>query len=90
VGEAYERASNVVHAHRLEGELLLIVGELDDNVDPAATLAFARALEQAGKRFELEVIPGAGHGAAETEAGSRLRADFLVRHLRPDACAKAR
>jgi hypothetical protein len=28
-------------------------------------------------------IAGAGHGAAETPYGSRLRMEFLVRHLKP-------
>lgn len=81
VGEAYERASNIAHAHRLEGELLLIVGALDDNVDPACTFELADALRRAGKRFELEVIDDAGHGAAETHRGGQMRLAFLEKHL---------
>ncbi len=81
VGPHYAAQSNVVNAARLQGRLMLIVGEIDDNVDPACTYQVAHALEQAGKDFELVVVQGAGHGAAETPFGSRKRADFLVREL---------
>jgi len=40
-----------------------------------------RALQKADKDFELTVVAGAGHGAAETPYGSRRRSNFLVRHL---------
>jgi dipeptidyl aminopeptidase/acylaminoacyl peptidase len=81
VGEQYEANSNVVHAHRLQGKLMLIVGELDQNVDPASTMQVVDALEKADKDFDLVIVTGTGHGAAETPYGSRRRADFLVRHL---------
>lgn len=81
VGPHYAESSNVVHAHRMQGKLLLIVGELDRNVDPASTLQVVDALIRADKDFDMLVIPGAGHGAAETPYGDRRRTDFLVRHL---------
>lgn len=81
VDESYERSSNVTHAHKLTGDLLLIVGELDRNVDPASTMQVVNALVKADKDFDLLVIPGAGHGAAETPYGRRRRADFFVRHI---------
>ena len=73
--------SNVTHAARLRGKLLLIVGEMDTNVDPASTMQVVHALEKADKDFDLLVMTGTGHGAAETAYGSRRRMDFLVRHL---------
>jgi dipeptidyl aminopeptidase/acylaminoacyl peptidase len=81
VGPEYAAQSNVTNAHKLQGELLLIVGELDRNVDPASTLQVVDALVKADKDFELLVIPGAGHGAAESPYGQRRRQDFFVRHL---------
>jgi len=81
VGKEYEENSNVVHAHRLQGRLMLIVGELDENVDPASTMQVVHALEQADKDFDLIIVTGTGHGAAETPYGSRRRAGFLKRHL---------
>lgn len=66
VDDSYERSSNVVDAHRLRGRLLLIVGELDRNVDPASTVQLVGALQRAGLPFEFMPIIGVGHGAAET------------------------
>ncbi|MBL9150827.1 MAG: prolyl oligopeptidase family serine peptidase [Phycisphaerae bacterium] len=82
VDESYARSSNVVDAAKLEGKLLLIVGEVDNNVDPASTLQVAHALMEAGKDFDLLVLPGVGHGAAESPFGSIKRAEFFLRHLR--------
>lgn len=81
VGEHYSASSNVDQAHRLTGKLLLVVGGQDRNVDPASTLQVADALIKADKDFELLVIPGSGHGCAETPYGSRRRLDFFVKHL---------
>ncbi len=81
IGDHYAEQSNVTQAHNLTGRLLLIVGELDRNVDPASTMQVASALIKADKDFDLLVMPGVGHGAAETPYGRRRRADFLVRNL---------
>ncbi|HUT13683.1 MAG TPA: prolyl oligopeptidase family serine peptidase [Thermoguttaceae bacterium] len=81
IGPHYEEQSNVTQAHRLEGKLLLTVGELDRNVDPASTMQVVDALVKADKDFELLVVPGAGHGVGESPYGKRRRADFFVRHL---------
>lgn len=81
IDKHYEEQSNVTQAHRLTGKLMLVVGELDDNVDPASTMQVVNALVKADKDFELLIIPGVGHGAAETPYGHRRRKDFLVRHL---------
>jgi dipeptidyl aminopeptidase/acylaminoacyl peptidase len=81
VGPEYAEASNVTHAHKLQGRLLLIVGELDRNVDPASTMQLVNALIRADKDFDLLIVPGGGHGIAESPYGRRRRADFFVRHL---------
>ena len=81
VDDAYARSSNVDDAHKLQGKLLLMVGELDHNVDPASTMQVVNALEKAGKDFDFIVITGSDHGSAETPYGSKRRADFLVRNL---------
>ena len=81
VGPEYAANSNVTLAPGLQGKLLLIVGEMDTNVDPASTMQVVNALIRADKDFELLVIPGSNHGAAESAYGRRRRADFLVRHL---------
>jgi dipeptidyl aminopeptidase/acylaminoacyl peptidase len=81
VGPQYAANSNVTLAPGLKGKLLLIVGEMDTNVDPASTMQVVNALIRADKDFELLVIPGSDHGAAESPYGRRRRADFFVRNL---------
>ena len=81
VGPHYAEQSNVTNAAKLQGKLLLIVGELDHNVDPASTMQIVNALVKADKDFEFLVIPGSDHGAAESPYGKRRRADFFVRNL---------
>ncbi len=81
VGPHYEQSSNVFHAHKLQGDLMLTVGELDKNVDPASTLQVVDALVRAGKDFEFYMIPGAGHGIGEGKYLFRKRMDFFVRSL---------
>lgn len=81
VDQSYEDSSNVVHAHRMLGNLLMIVGELDQNVDPASTMQVVDALIKANKEFEFLIVPGAGHGAAETPYASERRWQFLMKHL---------
>jgi dipeptidyl aminopeptidase/acylaminoacyl peptidase len=78
---SYDESSNSVQAHRLEGKLMLVVGEIDQNVDPASTMQVVDALVKANKDFDFLIMPGTNHGAAETPYSSRRRADFLVRHL---------
>ena len=81
IGPHYEEQSNVTQAHRLEGKLLLIVGEMDENVDPASTMQVVDALVRADRDFDMLVIPGAGHGAAGSKYGQRRQNDYFIRHL---------
>ena len=81
IGPHYAEQSNVTLAHKLTGKLLLTVGELDRNVDPASTMQVVNALIKAGKDFELVVFPGADHGAGGSPYGRRRMKDFFVRHL---------
>lgn len=80
VDEQYKDGSNVENAHLLTRPLMLLVGELDDNVDPASTMQVVNALVKANKEFELVVIPGAHHTMGE-DFGEHKRYDFFVRNL---------
>lgn len=80
VDSSYIESSNVEQAHRLERPLMLVVGEMDDNVDPASTMQVVNALIKANKDFELVVVPGAGHTMGDN-FGEHKRYDFFVRHL---------
>jgi dienelactone hydrolase len=80
IGPEYSASSNVDNAWRLQGDLLLIVGEMDTNVDPSSTFQVVNALIKANRTFDLLVIPGAGHGEGGAY-GERRRFDFFVQHL---------
>ncbi len=80
VGSHYAENSNIDHAHRLGGKLLLIVGELDENVPPASTLRLADALIKADKDFDFLMVPGAGHGDGG-KYGRRKTLEFFQQHL---------
>jgi dipeptidyl aminopeptidase/acylaminoacyl peptidase len=80
IGPQYAECSNVVNAGKLKGHLLLIVGELDDNVDPASTMQVADALIKAKKDFDLLVLPGVNHTLGG-KYGERKRRDFFIRYL---------
>lgn len=80
VGPHYAECSNIDNAHRLQGNLMLIVGEMDTNVPPESTMRLVNALIKADKDFDLIVIPGAGHGSGGAYGRRRMH-DFFVRHL---------
>lgn len=81
VSDHYAQQSNVTMAHKLQGKLLLMVGEMDRNVDPASTMQVVNALIRADKDFEMLVVPGAGHGVLGLPYCQRRMMDFFTRHL---------
>lgn len=80
VGPQYAASSNIDNAHRLQGRLLLIVGELDRNVPPESTYRLVDALIRANKDFDFIMVPGGGHGGGGRH-GHRRRQDFFRKHL---------
>jgi dipeptidyl aminopeptidase/acylaminoacyl peptidase len=80
LGPHYAESSNVDNAKKLEGKLLLVVGEMDTNVDPSSTFQVVNALIKADKKFDLLFVPGGGHGAGGA-FGQRLLEDFFVHNL---------
>jgi dipeptidyl aminopeptidase/acylaminoacyl peptidase len=85
IGPEYEASSNVVHAHKLQGKLLLVLPELDTNVDPSSTMQVVNALIKANKQFDLLVMPGEEHGGGRrgpsAAYGDRKMWDFFVHNL---------
>jgi dipeptidyl aminopeptidase/acylaminoacyl peptidase len=80
VDQSYIESSNVENAHLLKGKLLLINGEMDNNVDPASTTQLVNALIKAGKDFDYLLVPGMQHSSGGAY-GERRRQDFFVEHL---------
>lgn len=80
IGKHYEESSNVTHAHKIQGKMLLILGELDDNVDPASTFQLVNGIIKANKWVDLLFVPGMGHSLGG-DYGEHRRRDFFVKHL---------
>lgn len=74
--------ANAQHAHKLQGKLLLIHGDMDENVHPAHTMGVVDALIKANKDFDMLIVPGAGHGVMmETPYAYQKMLNFFARHL---------
>lgn len=80
VGPHYSEQSNITNASKLQGKLLLMVGEVDSNVPPESTFRLIDALQKARKDVDFVYLPGADHTGGG-EYGERKRRDFFVRHL---------
>ncbi len=65
VDDSYSTSSNVDNASKLKGKLLIVNGELDDNVDPASSLQVVNALVKANKDFEQLYLPGYTHNLGD-------------------------
>jgi len=84
-GEAeflYEIEKNSQLAKNLKGKLMLITGDIDDNVHPGNTIRMANALIKANKRFDFFMMPGQRHGYGDqTEYSFWLKADYFCKYL---------
>lgn len=80
IDESYSASSNVDNAWRLKGKLLLINGELDDNVDPASTLQVVSELMKANKNFDQLYLPGKTHSLGGPFEMHKMH-DFFVKNL---------
>ena len=65
-------------AKNLKGHLMLVTGDIDDNVHPANTLRLANALIRANKRFDFFMLPGQRHGVRRHERLQLLAARRLL------------
>jgi hypothetical protein len=80
VGPQYAASSNVDNAYRLQGKALIIIGEMDDNVDPSSSLQVVDALVKANKHFDMLYIPGENHGVRILARQHYLQ-DYFVHNL---------
>ena len=82
VGKHYDEQSNYFLADKLEGKLLIVHGNMDNNVNPAASMRMSDELIKANKDFELILLPGKDHGTAYYDKYFiRKRWDFFVENL---------
>lgn len=79
----YKIATNPEIANRLKGHLLLIHGDIDNNVHPANTIRVVNALIRSGKRFDMLILPGQRHGFGDMNEYFYWRlVDYFSEHLR--------
>ena len=72
-------------AKNLKGRLLLIHGEIDNNVNPANTMRVVNALIKANKRFDMLILPTQRHGFGDmNEYWFWKTADHFTRYLLGD------
>lgn len=72
-------------AKNLKGHLLLMHGDIDNNVHPANSIRVANALIKAGKRFDFMIVPGQRHGFGDmTEYMFWRLADYFNNYLLGD------
>jgi dipeptidyl aminopeptidase/acylaminoacyl peptidase len=77
----WSAADGTQQAARLKGKLLIIMGELDENVPPGSPLQFIDALIKANRDFELLYLPNKNHYESSSPYTTRRMWDFFVRHL---------
>ena len=76
----YANQVNASLAANLEGKLMLMTGDMDDNVHPAMTLQVVDALIKANKSFDFLIFPNRAHDLNEPYV-VRRRWDYFVEHL---------
>lgn len=84
--EGYEKSSVLTYAKNLEGNMLLVHSLMDDNVHPQNTFQLVKALNDAGKDFDLKIYPQGNHGIAYDLTSYLLLQqqyyDYLEEHLK--------
>ncbi|HEX5077154.1 MAG TPA: DPP IV N-terminal domain-containing protein [Gemmatimonadaceae bacterium] len=81
-GDNYAAEANETYAKNLKGKLMLIHGQMDDNVPAENTQLVVDALVKAGKDFDLIMLPHARHGyGVDSNYIMRRRWDYFVKNL---------
>jgi len=80
----YDAANAVAYAKALRGRLLIYYGTADNNVHPSNALQLIKALQDAGRSFDVQVGPDRGHSSVDQD---RMM-EFFVDVLRPSAGAE--
>lgn len=75
--KGYDAANLMTYAKDLQGELMIYFGTSDNNVHPSNSLQLIKALQDAGKSFEVQIGPDRGHTAMNRD---RMM-EFFIEHL---------
>ena len=78
----YNIQTNEEIAQQLKGHLMLVHGDIDNNVHPGNTLRVVDALIRAGKRFDMLLLPQQRHGFGDMNEYFYWRlVDYFSKHL---------
>ena len=75
--EGYDAGSAMTYASKLTGSLMIYYGTADNNVHPNNAMQLVKALQRAGKSFEVQVGPDQGHSAVN----QRRMLEFFIEKL---------
>jgi dipeptidyl-peptidase 4 len=75
--EGYDAGAAMTYANKLQGRLLIYYGTADNNVHPSNALQLIKALQQAGKSFEVQVGPDQGH----SNVNQQRMMEFFIENL---------
>lgn len=81
-GDTYARVDNLHLANHLKGKLMLVAGDIDQNVPFNQTVALSDALIKAGKEFDLVLVPNAAHDVGYHPYVAQRLAGYFLRHLK--------
>jgi dipeptidyl aminopeptidase/acylaminoacyl peptidase len=74
--------TNTDLAENLKGRILLVHGDMDNNVHPAGTIRLVEALIEADKRFDFMIMPGKPHGFGDMQPYfTRIMFEYFAEHL---------
>jgi dipeptidyl-peptidase-4 len=87
--EGYETGSAMTYADKLNGRLLIYYGTADNNVHPTNSMQLIAALRKAGKSFEVQVGPDAGHSGVAPDRMMEFFIENLVINTPPPVSLQA-
>ncbi len=75
--DGYDKGSAMTYAANLKGRLLIYYGTADNNVHPSNAMQLIKALQQAGKSFDVQVGPDQGH----SNVNAQRMMEFFIENL---------
>lgn len=76
--EGYDKGNAMKYAKDLQGDLMIYYGTADDNVHPNNSMQLIKALQEAGKSFQVQVGPDAGHSGINPQRMMEFFIEALV------------
>jgi dipeptidyl-peptidase-4 len=76
--EGYKKGNAMEYAKDLRGDLMIYYGTADDNVHPNNSMQLIKALQAAGKSFQVQVGPDAGHSGINPQRMMEFFIESLV------------